>query len=248
VSVAVHVLRVFLGPDGAGGNPLGVILDGASVPDDRRQALAAELAFSETVFVDDRATGALRIFTPTVELPLAGHPLVGTAWLLAHAGTPVGTLRPPAGDVPTWADGELTWIRARAEWAQLYDVRRLATAAEVDATAVPGGDAMLEVWAWEDEAAGRVRARVFPNGIGIEEDEATGAAAIQLGALIGRDVVIRQGAGSELHARPGGDGTVAVGGRVAHVSSTEGPSLRGPEGETPISGPSLRGPEGETPP
>ena len=59
-----------------------------------------------------------------------------------------------------------------------------------------------------------MRARVFPNGIGIDEDEATGAAALQLGALIGRDVVIRQGEGSELHARPGGDGTVAVGGRV----------------------------------
>ena len=63
-----------------------------------------------------------------------------------------------------------------------------------------------------------MRARVFPNGIGIAEDEATGAAALQLGSLIGRDIVIRQGAGSELHARPGDDGTVAVGGRVALVS------------------------------
>ena len=62
---------------------------------------------------------------------------------------------------------------------------------------------MVAVWAWEDEAAGRLRARVFPNGIGIAEDEATGAAALQFGALIGRDVVIRQGEGSELHVRPG---------------------------------------------
>jgi predicted PhzF superfamily epimerase YddE/YHI9 len=69
-----------------------------------------------------------------------------------------------------------------------------------------------------------VRARVFPNGIGIEEDEATGAAAIQLGALIGRDIVIRQGAGSELHARPGGDGTVAVGGRVELVDERNYPT------------------------
>jgi predicted PhzF superfamily epimerase YddE/YHI9 len=170
------------------------------------------------VFVDDVATGALRIFTPTVELPLAGHPLVGTAWLLSHTGTPVDTLRPPAGDVPTWTDGELTWIRARREWAQLYDVAQLEAPADVDGFRVPGGDAMVAVWAWEDEAAGRVRARVFPNGIGIEEDEATGAAALQLGGLIGRDVVIRQGVGSELHARPGDDGSVAVGGRVELVS------------------------------
>ena len=118
----LHTLRVFLGPDGGGGNPLGVILDGAAVPPDRRQAIAADLGFSETVFVDDAATGALRIFTPAVELPLAGHPLVGTSWLLAHAGTAVGVLRPPAGDVPTWVEGELTWIRAREEWARMYDV------------------------------------------------------------------------------------------------------------------------------
>jgi predicted PhzF superfamily epimerase YddE/YHI9 len=217
-AMTLHTLHVFLGPDGGGGNPLGVILDGAAVAPDRRQSVAADLGFSETVFIDDPDTGALRIFTPTVELPLAGHPLVGTSWLLAHTGVAVDTLRPPAGDVPTWADGELTWIRAREEWATLYDVAQLGSAADVDAFAVPGGDAMVAVWAWEDEAAGRVRARVFPNGIGIEEDEATGAAALQLGGLIGRDIVIRQGEGSELHARPGGDGTVAVGGRVELVS------------------------------
>ena len=209
----LHTLDVFLGPDGRGGNPLGVLLDGAAVPAPARQAVAADLGFSETVVVDDVETGALQIFTPTVELPLAGHPLVGTAWLLAHTGRPVATLRPPAGDVPTWADGGLTWIRARLEWATLYDVTELPAPAEVDAFGIPGGDAMVAVWAWEGE--GRVRARVFPNGIGIDEDEATGAFALQLGALTGRDIVIRQGAGSELHARPGGDGTVAVGGRVA---------------------------------
>jgi predicted PhzF superfamily epimerase YddE/YHI9 len=249
-ATTLHVLRVFLGPDGGGGNPLGVILDGGAVPPDGRQAVAADLGFSETVFVDDAATGELHIFTPAVELPLAGHPLVGTAWLLAHTGAAVDVLRPPAGEVPTWADGGLTWIRARREWAQLYDVEQLASAAAVDAFAVPGGDAMLAIWAWEDEAAGRVRARVFPNGIGIEEDEATGAAALQLAGLIGRDVVIRQGEGSELHAGPADDGRVAVGGRVelTAVTSTGGPSLRGPEGETPdLGGPSLRGPKGETP-
>jgi predicted PhzF superfamily epimerase YddE/YHI9 len=207
------VLEVFVSPEGEGGNPLGVFLDGRDVPEAQRQRVANELGFSETVFVDDRETGELRIFTPAVELPLAGHPLVGTSWLLG-----VDMLRPPAGDIPTWSDGELTWIRARPEWATLYDLAQLPAPADVDAFAIPGGDAMVGVWAWEDEAAGRVRARIFPNGIGIDEDEATGAAAIQFGALLGRDVVIRQGEGSELHSRPETDGTVAVGGRVALVS------------------------------
>jgi predicted PhzF superfamily epimerase YddE/YHI9 len=215
IGTTLHTLLVFLGPDGAGGNPLGVVLDAAGMPAGARQAVAAELGYSETVFVEDRGSGALHIHTPTVELPLAGHPLVGTAWLLAHEGTPVDTLRPPAGDVPTWSDGELTWIRGRPEWGPPYEARQLASPAAVDALDVPGGDALLAAWAWEDEAAGRLRARVFPNGIGIAEDEATGAAALQLGALLGRDLVIRQGEGSELHVRPADDGTGAVGGRVA---------------------------------
>ena len=64
----LHVLRVFIGPDGRGGNPLGVFLDGAAIAPDRRQAVAAELGFSETVFVDGIETTAqaatVRIFTP----------------------------------------------------------------------------------------------------------------------------------------------------------------------------------------
>ncbi len=60
----LHVLRVFVDPDGRGGNPLGVFLDGALIPPGRRQAVAVDLGFSETVFVDDAADGAIRIFAP----------------------------------------------------------------------------------------------------------------------------------------------------------------------------------------
>ena len=118
-STTLHTLRVFLGPDGAGGNPLGVVLDGAAVPPARRQAVAADLGFSETVFVDDRVTGALQIFTPTVELPLAGHPLVGTAWLL---GRRPGRNAAPAGGRGAHVERRrLTWIRGRPEWGPPYE-------------------------------------------------------------------------------------------------------------------------------
>ena len=92
-------MRVFCAPDGSGGNRLGVFLDGAAVLEAERQAVAADLGFAETVFVADRRRGEIRIFTPEVELPLAGHPLVGTAWLLREVGAPVEVLRPPAGEV-----------------------------------------------------------------------------------------------------------------------------------------------------
>ena len=98
--IEVRVPRVFCAPDGGFGNPLGVVLDGPSVPADDRQALARHLGYSETVFVDDAPRGRIAIYTPEVELPFAGHPSVGTAWMLLGEGYGADVLRPPAGDVP----------------------------------------------------------------------------------------------------------------------------------------------------
>jgi predicted PhzF superfamily epimerase YddE/YHI9 len=214
----LHVVRVFLGPDGGGGNPLGVFLDGGAVAPADRQAVAADLGFSETVFVDAVAppVAGIRIHTPTIELPFAGHPAVGTAWLLERLGRPVGVVRVPAGDVRTWREGELTWIRARPDWAADFRFVEFATAGEVDdLRPPPPGDSGYFAWAWEDAGIGWIRGRLFGGLVGIAEDEATGAAALRLGARHGIPLTIRQGRGSELYVRPGPDGTVEVGGRVA---------------------------------
>ena len=214
---ALHVLRVFCDPVGGFGNPLGVVLDGAAIPDaGARQRVAHELGFSETVFVDDRATGELRIFTPEIELPLAGHPLVGTAWLLAHEGTPVTHLQPPAGVVECSATGDGAWIRADPAASPPWNTRQSASAEEVDRLD-PGdrsADANDYCWAWLDEAVGVVRARCFAPGSGIREDEATGSAALVLCGQLGRPIRIVQGEGSVLDARPAANGTVGVGGFV----------------------------------
>jgi predicted PhzF superfamily epimerase YddE/YHI9 len=220
----LQVLRVFVGPDGRGGNPLGVFLDGATIPPERRQAVAIDLGFSETVFVDDPQEGAIRIFTPGRELAFAGHPTVGTAWLFHETGAPSTILRPPAGDVPFRLDAERTWVRARPEWVHPIRVEQLSSAAEVEAQ--PGqamGEPGRYVWAWIDEAAGTLRARYFATDVGILEDEATGAAAVVMGGRLGRAVTIRQGVGSEILVRPHDDGTVEIGGRVEVVETREYP-------------------------
>lgn len=216
----LHVVRVFVGPDGTGGNPLGVFLDGGEIAEERRQGVAADLGFSETVFVDDAHVGRVRIHTPTTELAFAGHPLVGTAWLLAETGIWVDSLRPPAGRVATWEDDGYRWIRGRAEWVPTMALRQHDDPAAVDALdGPPAGVGFLDAWAWEDEDAGAVRARVFAPEFGIDEDEATGAAALVLTAALGRPLRIHQGVGSELRTRPGPNGTVEVGGRVALVET-----------------------------
>jgi predicted PhzF superfamily epimerase YddE/YHI9 len=214
----LHVLRVFVGPDDRGGNPLGVFLDGSAVAADRRLGVAAELGFSETVFVDNRELGAIRIFTPASELPFAGHPTVGTGWLLRETGTPVDVLRPPAGEVRVRHDAERTWIRARAEWVHGIRIEQLASAADVEAhPGQPVGTPGVYIWAWQDEAAGRLRSRYFATDIGIVEDEATGAAAVVMGDRLGRPLTITQGVGSEIVVQPHDDGTVEIGGRVELV-------------------------------
>jgi len=72
------------------GNPLAVFTDGDGLSDDQMQIIAREMNYAETVFVqkptDDRALARLRIFTTQQELKLAGHPVVGTWFLLAELG------------------------------------------------------------------------------------------------------------------------------------------------------------------
>jgi predicted PhzF superfamily epimerase YddE/YHI9 len=205
------VLRVFCGPRGGYGNELGVVREGSVLPEpEERQAFAAKLGFSETVFVDDPERGVIDIHTPSVRLPFAGHPCVGAAWLLD-----VPELVTPAGVAGARQDGEFCWIEARPEWAPPRTLRQYGSAAEVDALPVPAPGEWLYAWAWEDEAAGRVRARGFPGrGDGIEEDEATGAAALLLTEHLGRALNITQGAGSQLLTAPQPGGWVELGGRV----------------------------------
>jgi predicted PhzF superfamily epimerase YddE/YHI9 len=210
------VLRVFCAEDMSGGNPLGVFLDGGAVPDERRQAIAHDLGFSETVFVDDRERGEMRIFTPSKELPLAGHPLVGTAWLLREVGSEVATLHPPAGEVPVKFEAELCFCAARPEWAPEFDFVEVESPAEVEGlSGPPEGFGNVGVWAWLNRDEGWIRERVFAPEEGILEDEATGAAALRLGGRLGHPIEIRQGKGSLIYARPAEqEAFIEIGGRV----------------------------------
>jgi predicted PhzF superfamily epimerase YddE/YHI9 len=212
----LQVLRVFCDEAGEWGNPLGVFLDGAEVSAEHRQAVAAALGFSETVYVDDAARGEIRIFTPGLELEFAGHPTVGTAWLLEHQGVGCEVLRPPAGEIAVRREGELTYVAARAEWSPPWELIELGSPAEVEALDGPPGDREDEIylWAWADEEAGVVRSRCFSLADGVGEDEATGSAAIMLAAVLDRPLTIHQGRGSLLHAAPLGEGRAEVGGRV----------------------------------
>ncbi|MEU4314585.1 PhzF family phenazine biosynthesis protein [Nocardia sp. NPDC024068] len=214
--IQIEVVRVFTDATGGFGNALGIARAGDVIGADH-QALAARLGYSETVVVDNPRSGTarMRIYTPTVELPFAGHPTVGAAWWLADQGTPVTTLEVPAGPVAVAEADGLVRVRARPEWApdftfhEFDDLELLAT---VDPAEFDSGHHYL--WAWTDRRRGAVRARMFAPAMGIAEDEATGAAAIALTGRLGRGLEITQGRGSQLFTDYDPDGWVHLGGRV----------------------------------
>lgn len=212
---AFYVLRVFVGRDGGHGNPLAIFVNGPRIPSADRQTIAAELGFSETVFVDDPASAVVQIFTPARELAFAGHPLVGAAWLLTRLGYRTMVLRPPAGPVRTWSEGRLRWIRASPAMVHPMTIAHLDMPDRVESLSqAPAGEGSYYAWAWADESAGVVRSRYFAPSPGIPEDEATGSAAVALTQRLQRDLLIHQGAGSQIYTRPVSDGSVAIGGRV----------------------------------
>ncbi|RDV44256.1 PhzF family phenazine biosynthesis protein [Leifsonia sp. ku-ls] len=224
-TIDVVVVRVFTNESGRNGNELGIVLSSEATAA-REQEIATALGFSETVFVDavdePGRTASIRIFTPAKELPFAGHPSVGTAWWLADRRTPVDVLRETAGDVEVAVDDDTAWITARPEWTPEFAWLALETPEDVEALdpfAFTTGQTYA--YAWIDEEAGSIRARMFAPAMGIVEDEATGAAAVALTARLGRPLSILQGEGSDIATEPLGDGRIRVGGSVVYDRTIE---------------------------
>ena len=219
MAIDVTVLRVFTDPDGNHGNPLGVVDNSTVTPDDR-QRIATELGYSETIFVDlpegGASTAHARIFTPAVELPFAGHPTVGASWWLRDRGTPINTLRVPAGVVQVTYDDELTAVSARSEWAPGFAIYDLASVDDLMAADPDdySDDVEHYLWTWLDKSAGTIRSRMFASHLGVPEDEATGAAAVRITDYLSRDLEIVQGKGSMISTEWSPEGWVRVAGRV----------------------------------
>lgn len=114
-----RILNVFAhGQDKLSGNPLCVFEDGRGLDEMTMQALALQFNLSETTFIfpSEKATARVRIFTPTFEMPFAGHPTLGTAHV-ARALTQCGdrvTLDMAAGVVPVAAKGDSWTLQAKS--------------------------------------------------------------------------------------------------------------------------------------
>ena len=201
------VLRVFT-RDGVGGNHLGVVTDLEGLDGTAMQKIAADLGFSETVFVSIGDVPEVRIFTPGMEMPFAGHPLVGAAYHLFQTGVAGDRIRCGIGEVSIRHDRDLTWIdvpmfherayRDGAIFAKRVGLQdpvstwrvempldyRIVELANADAVAAADPDPSAfgaALGAAVFARSGRsVRMRFFAPGAGVFEDPATGSAAVAL--------------------------------------------------------------------
>ena len=149
VQVDVFTDRVF------GGNPLAVVLDAEGIADEEMQAIAREMNLSETTFIlpptRDDCVARVRIFTPGSELPFAGHPTIGTSYVLAREGSlPPGAaaiaLEEGVGPVPVRFEGDpatprFAWMTHGAAHfgAEVRDRRAVATALGLEEADLLGG-------------------------------------------------------------------------------------------------------------
>jgi trans-2,3-dihydro-3-hydroxyanthranilate isomerase len=203
------VLRVFT-RDGAGGNHLGVVDDIEGLETATMQRIATSLGFSETVFLEEGEVPSVRIFTPAMEMPFAGHPLVGAAFHVLGGDDAVTRLRCAVGDVMIRRDGDVVWVDAPMSPEQAYrDGAAFARAVGVTdpvstwrvempldyrlvelASAVNVSEASPDLTAFGAAHGltvyarhGRyIRMRFFIPDAGIAEDPATGSAAVALAA------------------------------------------------------------------
>ena len=111
-SLRFHIVNVFAEEAALSGNALSVIEDARALSDEEMQAIALQFNLSETTFVlpSEVATARVRIFTPSFELPFAGHPTLGAAHVVAELGSAADavTLEMKAGVISVEREGD-TW-------------------------------------------------------------------------------------------------------------------------------------------
>jgi trans-2,3-dihydro-3-hydroxyanthranilate isomerase len=126
------------------GNPLAVVLDADDVDPALMQRIAREMNLSETTFVqrsgDERASFRVRIFTPGQELPFAGHPTIGTAFVLDRIGllaSPSFAFEMRAGIIPVTQEHGRYWMTPPLAQAlgSAFDRARVAEALELPSSA-----------------------------------------------------------------------------------------------------------------
>lgn len=218
-----HVLRVFTDPSGKYGDLASVVIDeGRHIPDAERQAITRRLHTSETTFINDVANASISIMHYQGEVSFAGTVALATAWLLTKLwNKPTDVIHGRDGDITTWQDGDITWVRTDLSTLPPWHHKQLENPEAVERIVLEETTAMEHtvVWAWVDEAKGLIRARTFASDWDIPEAQGNGSGSMMLAAQLKREIEIMHGEGSVIFAKPEDDNQAAIGGQVTEEGS-----------------------------
>jgi predicted PhzF superfamily epimerase YddE/YHI9 len=219
----VYKFQVFVNESGKFGNPGSLFLDeGRQIDDAERIAITAKIGHDETVFINNLETNDLSIYHSLGEVDFAGSVLVGVVWQLGQLKSePITHLHCAIGDIPVWQEGELSWLRTKLEGnLGNWEYEQLDSPEVVEAIDVADTASWKKmVWAWINKDRGLIRARTFASSIGIPEVQGNGSGSLNLADQLQRSIQIIHGDGSVIYARPSGNDSAELGGRVIAVDN-----------------------------
>lgn len=216
-----YLFQVFVNEQGKFGNLGSLIVDESSQLDlEKRKSITAEIGHDETVFVNDLASVDVSIYHANGEVDFAGSVLVGAVWQLSKLkDEPVQNIHCKKGNISTWQDGDIYWLRAGLKGnLGNWEYEQLENPEAVDAIALADTKGWKKMtWAWKDEAKGLIRARTFASKINIPEVQGNGSGSMNLAAQLQREIIITHGDGSVIYARPALNNKAELGGRVLAI-------------------------------
>lgn len=218
MKIKINLVRVFVNEKGKFGNPQSIVFDEHNNLDiKKRQEIAYNNGFSETIFINDKKTGNVTILNPKEECPFAGSALLGTAWFLNNKyQLQLESLLSSGKIIPTWQENGVTYISMKESILPPWNLMELKTPKDViniSPVIIKKVDHAV-VWSWINKAKGIIRARTFAPDWGIPEDEANGSGSMKLALKFQQNIIVHHGKGSIVYTKFINKGLAAVGGRV----------------------------------
>ncbi len=202
----MNIVKVFVNQNGEYGNPVKIQVDeDKTIPNDERQRTATNSGLSEIVFINNLKTNDISIFSPTREIPFAGHAVIGTVFFLEkQKGHLINNILSMGTNISVRHENEKIWVCAELSKMPEWNFKQLESANEVDKLGISNTSDLEHcvVWSWVNEKKGIIRARTFAPDRLILEDEANGSGALLLSTKLQKAIKIIHGKGSIIFAKP----------------------------------------------
>lgn len=214
----ISIFKVFTNEKGLYGNKVAIIPDEKSkINTTERRRLCRKLKLSEAVFINNLKNNNISIFSPTGEIPFAGHAVLGTAFYLDEIKKAETKIINCLGNkIVIYHNNSLIWAKADFKILPHWIFRKCKSKFKVEKIRLTQTKTYKHcfVWAWEDYQKKIIRARTFAPDWLIPEDEANGSGSLVLASKLKRNIKIIHGKGSVIFANYLNNKAGKIGGRV----------------------------------